>query len=393
VVLPATFALLKTLPFHGEPGFQQIRKGSIPMRRFLPFFVGLALLVLLGWFLLRDWMNKTNVPGKDMSRYERSSIPGHIEALKSPDATNRKSAATALWNIGSAAREATPALLQAAKDADPDVREAAVKALGRTSQETPDALAVLVDALQDDQAGVRAAAATSLAEIWRLGGKGRTTAGRPSRGPGGAGAGGDGQGNRRENPLTVIPLLPPYEESARKAVPLLTAALRDADVHVRTHAAEALAETGTLAEPAVPDLVQILQKDEDREARLQATLALGNTGPGAKAAVPVMVEKLRSEKADGVRVNTAASLGMIRSNPETVLPALVETFLKDPHPDARGAAMVSIGLFGPEAKTVLPLLQEAAKDPQNQQSEDTMQRIERLLKFIGRQTGEAPANP
>jgi HEAT repeat protein len=351
------------------------------MRRVLPFFLGLSLLVALGLFLLPGWLDKPHLPGTDLSRFHPDAVPGHIEALKSPDAAARKEAATTLWQIGAAARDATPALLRTAKDADPEVRQAAVKALGRTSQETQDALPVLIEALKDDHAGVRAAAGTSLAEVWRIGGKGRSAEGRA----------GEGRGNRGGDPLKVVPLIPSYEALARKAVPLLTEALRDADARVRTHAAEALAETGPLAEPAVPDLIQLLQKDADRDARLQATLALANTGPAAGAAVPVLVEKLRSEKADGVRVNTAAALGMIRSSPQTVVPALVETFLTDEHPDARGAAMASIGQFGPEAGIAVPLLREAAKDPGNQQSAETMRNIDRLLRFLEKQAQGSPS--
>src|SRR5205085_8371114 len=90
--------------------------------------------------------------------------------------------------------------------------------------------------------------------------------------------------------------------------------------------------------------------------------------------------------ADGVRVNTAAALGMIQSSPETVVPALVETFLKDTHPDARTCAMMSIGQFGPDAKLALPLLRVAAKDPKNQESAATVERINKLLGFLEKQT-------
>jgi HEAT repeat protein len=354
------------------------------MRQLLLFlFIGLFLLVMLGVFLLPAWRDRSHVPGTDLSHFHPSVVPEHIETLKSTDAADRKKAAKILWQIGVAAREATPTLLQTAKDADPEVREAAVKALGRTSQETKDALPVLIEALNDDQAEVRAAAAISLAEVWRMGGKGRSAAGSAR-----VGRPGEGRNNQGGNPRTIVPLIPSYEALAQKAVPLLTAALRDADARVRTHAAEALAEAGPLAEPAVSDLVQILQKDTGPDARLQATLALANIGPRAKAAVAVLVEKLRGEKADGVRVNTAVALGMIRSSPETVVPALVDTFLKDEHPDARLAAMGSLGQFGPEAKIAIPLLREAAKDPANQLAEGTMQNINRLLEFLARASAE-----
>jgi HEAT repeat protein len=243
---------------------------------------------------------------------------------------------------------------------------------------------VLIKAFQDDRAEVRIAAATSLAEAWRLAGKGRSGTERSAAGPGGA--------RRSDSPSapSANKLLAAYEPLAKQAVPLLTAALRDGDARIRAHAAEALAETGPLAEPAVPDLANVLDKDSDPEARLQATVALANVGPAAKAAVPVLVDKLRHDKAFGVRVTAAFALGLIHSSPQIVVPALVETVLKDEDPDARRAAMRGLGLFGPEAKIAIPLLQEAAKDPKNQQSKERMQNIDRLLSFIGRQ---APGSP
>src|SRR5437868_3497694 len=101
--------------------------------------ISVLLVVGLGLYFL-DW-SSTSLPGKDMSQFHPSAVPGHIEALKSPDASMRRKAATTLWQMGDAAKEATPALLQvAARDADPEVREAAVKALGRTGQESQDAI-------------------------------------------------------------------------------------------------------------------------------------------------------------------------------------------------------------------------------------------------------------
>ena len=347
------------------------------MRWFFLFVLGVALLLVLGFLLEPWWGGDSKRRGTDLSHFHPRAVPGHIEALKSEDAAARKKAATTLWQIGAAAGEATPALLETARDGDPEVRAAAVQALGRTSQQTQDAVPVLIGALEDDHVEVRAVAATSLAEIWRTAGKGRPAAGRAPAGPGKGRGAGPGR-----NPRQVVPLTPPYEAHAREAVPLLRAALRDKDARMRACAAEALAEAGPLAEPAVGDLVRLLEKDADSTARLQATLALANVGPGAKAAVAVLVAKLRGEKADGVRVNTAVALGMIRSSPETVVPALVETLLTDEHPDARSAAMVSLGQFGPEAALAIPLLREAARDPKNQRSEGAAQNIKRLLSFL-----------
>jgi len=58
-------------------------------------------------------------------------VPGLIDALKSEDATVRRSAARALGRIGPAAREAVPALTCALLDQDEQVRSSARGALYR----------------------------------------------------------------------------------------------------------------------------------------------------------------------------------------------------------------------------------------------------------------------
>jgi HEAT repeat protein len=345
--------------------------------------IGLSVLLFLGIASLRRMeTGVTRVVGADLSSLEAGAVPGHIEALHSPDPSARKKAAHMLAQIGPEARAATPTLLKVAKDPEGEVRTVAVMALGETSQGTQDAIPELIESIKDEDAGVRAAATRSLAEIWR------TSA--PQRNPGGRGPAPqprqEGQDKPGQNPpgklaLTYVPL-------AQKAVPVLTAALRDADARVRAGAAEALAETGPLAEPAVPDLVKLLQNDEDRDVRLQATLALHNIGPGAKAAVPVLVGKLRTEKDDGVRVNTAAALGMIHSNPEAAVPALVETFLTDKHPDARRCAMMSISQFGADAKLAVPLLEQALKNSEGRKNEASSQRINQMLSHLKKQSAK-----
>lgn len=356
------------------------------MRAIVICFVILGLIVLLVLgisSLLRMETGVTRVAGADLSSLETGAVPGHVEALKSPDPSARKKAADMLAQIGPEARAATPTLLQVAKDPEREVRAVAVMALGETSQGTQDAIPELTVSIIDEDAAVRAAAAHSLAEIWRMSASHRNPTGRgqpaePRR---------EGRGNSAQNPPGK--LVPPYVALAQKAVPVLTSALADPDTHVRACAAEALAETGPLAEPAVPSLIKLLQNDEDHDVRLQATLALHNIGPGAKAAVPVLVGKLRTEKADGVRVNTAAALGMIRDNPEMVVPALVETFLTDKHPDARRCAMMSIGQFGADAKLAVPLLEQALKDSETRKTEASSQRINQMLSHLKKQSAKS----
>ena len=159
------------------------------------FLLSLAfLLALLVFSLLYVGGDRSDLPGTDISHLSRGAVPGHVQALRSQDASARRKAAATLWQLGVDAKEATPALLEAAKDADPQVREAAVKAVGRTGQGTQDAIPGLIEALKDEHADVRAAAATSLAETWRLAGAGRSAG---SRGPVGRNNPGERQGQIR----------------------------------------------------------------------------------------------------------------------------------------------------------------------------------------------------
>src|SRR5690349_9160649 len=108
--------------------------------------IGVACLALLAAVLLVAYtrFGGRSLPGIDRSDYAAGATPRHIEGLKSASAEARKKAATALWQIGGPAAEATPALLADAKDPDPAVRAAVFRALGRTSQNTQAAVPALI---------------------------------------------------------------------------------------------------------------------------------------------------------------------------------------------------------------------------------------------------------
>lgn len=72
--------------------------------------------------------------------------------------------------------------------------------------------------------------------------------------------------------------------AAADAIPDLIAALRDADLAIRTGAADALVKMGTAA---VAPLVEALL-DEDADFRRAVILTLGQIGPEAAAAIPVL---------------------------------------------------------------------------------------------------------
>ena len=346
----------------------------------------------------------------DLKAFTPEAVPDHIKVLsdKASDAALKLEAAKGLWEIGPRAKEAAPALLNTVKDPVPEVREMAAKAVGSVCEGMPEAVPTLVDALGDQTPGVRAAAAVSLSELWaadkrpmseswrrkeredereRKGRDARKDTDEEERPE-------ERQGRQLKAPvLTVRALSPQAAAAAKPAIPVLTKALRASDAHVRASVASALGETGSLAQPAVGELGQLLQKDADDAVRLQACLALGNIGAGAEPAVPTLIQALLEDKAFGVRLNTAGSLGQIGRDGDKVVPALVEAYLKDPEPEVRTWCMISMTRFNPAApKLALKAVESLAKDPRYCDSPDFQGRLADFRKMLDRQL-KAAATP
>ena len=353
------------------------------MRNFL--IAGFILLVLavvaVVGFKLIFTERGGSLPGLDTSGRSAAAVPQHLQALQNGDAAARKAAAFALWQIGPYAQDAAPALLAVASDPDPEVREAVVKALGRTAQGNQEAVRRLVEALKDEKGDVRAAAATALFELW--------VAEKSSSLPAAS-----RQGKTGNPAATAKPFSPEAEQGVRAAVPVLRKTLKDTDARARAQAASALGEAGALAEPAVPELIEMLRKDPEERARLEATLALGNTGPAAKAAVPALVDILRNEKMLSIRVNAAGSLGQIHCDPDLVVPALVEAHLKDAEPEVRQWSMISLLQFGPEAlKRSQAAVQSLARDPENKKLPDFEKRLASFTAALERRLKNPGTSP
>lgn len=117
-------------------------------------------------------------------------------------------------------------------------------------------------------------------------------------------AAGSGAGSSLEELLAQ--LQHPHEPQARtraaealaqygeRAVPALRKLLHDADPLVRDYACTALVRIGPRAEAAVPDLIAIAgNPDEPEYLRDTTVVALGQIGPAASSAVPMLCATLR----------------------------------------------------------------------------------------------------
>jgi HEAT repeat protein len=192
----------------------------------------------------------------------RERVARYTAQLKAFDPKDRRIAAEALMEIGTAAESAIAELIKALKDEDGQVRHNAVLALWNIGSES--SVPALVEVLRDSNALVRADAAVALRQV----------------GP-----------------------------QAKGVVPALVRNLNDEDDWVRVTTAEVLGDIGPAAELAVPALIDAL-KDPDVRVRRAAACALGQIGPAARPALPALSAALKDEDA-GVSGQAAEAMGAI----------------------------------------------------------------------------------
>ncbi len=223
-----------------------------------------------------------------------AAVPVLIQLLGSPRETVRATAAGILTRIGPPAVDAVPALQARLDDDDANVRAVSAKALAAIKPTDPDVIKSLAGKLRgaDRDFVIRplsAAGAAARAAVPDL-----TAIARDASLP----------------PLTrweAIRTLGKIGPDSKPAVPVLVAALTDADAFVREHAAESLGEIG--AAEAIPDLTRILA-DPSPRVRRDAVRSLGQFGAAAKSALPE-VEKLVNDPNDDVRDAAKKSLRQI----------------------------------------------------------------------------------
>ncbi len=140
-------------------------------------------------------------------------------------------------------------------------------------------------------------------------------------------------------------------EPARRALPELQKALRDADPDNQALAAIALAHAGKEAVPAIDDLARVLTVATEPKVRINCAIALGTIGgenpAGARIAVPALAaalkavarpgdEPYRKHEYDEVRKYAAQALSRIRPPyNEAAMPAVRDAIRGDTNKDVR----------------------------------------------------------
>lgn len=223
----------------------------------------------------------------------KAAVPLLSRALGHETAAVRARAARSLGAIGPQASAAVPALTKALGDQDPQVRAYAAFALGSIGQAAAPAVGKLLELTREAEGPVRLAAWRALRQVqppveqvlpaFLAAMKGGDTA-------------------------ALTPALQILAAAGPAAVPHLQTLLKDKQAAY--WACVVLADLGSQAAPAVPDLTTVLQHG-DPEVRLQALIALGEIGPAAKPAVPAVLRTLTPSELTGVRYAAVYALGQI----------------------------------------------------------------------------------
>lgn len=166
-----------------------------------------------------------------------------------------------------------------------------------------------------------------------------------------------------------------YPEFAKRAVPGLSAILKDPDAEARTAAADALSKLGSGAKDAANDLLPLLG-DSDKAARQAGIFAIGRVSPDNPSfAAAALLKRFGEEKEHELRREIIVSLKLLGDKSEATVNGLARA-LQDPEDDVKSAAAVCLGTFGTPARPAVEALFKLATT-----SKDKGLRIDSLRAF------------
>jgi HEAT repeat protein len=301
---------------------------------------------------VHEAINSSDVARKESAVKALGELAGQLEttrvnlltALQDPEAPVRAAAATALGQIGPAARVTIPVLTHVARtDPNENVRRQADFALKKLPEPTNSDIVEFSAFLKDSHAGLRSTAARALGMI---GPKARDAARDLEKFLGDTDA-----GVRVSAAEALWEILGPKAQGIR---PVLVAGLEKGNPEVRARAAVVL---GAIQDPKLVDVLEAALGDEDGGVRIQAAYALGKIG--APQTMPRFLKALGDREVK-VKIVSAQAIWQIAKRTEGV-PVLADA-LRDRDTDVRITAAAALGKFGRAARPAVPALSDALKD-------------------------------
>ena len=215
------------------------------------------------WESLWDWYyGKQN---GNLANGSRLQTPPTVDTLIAAlDSDNEKERLNAAYRLGRVGADAVPTLKQALHGPSDTIRNYAGYALSLTGAP---AVPTLIDALQATNDSIRGTAAYTLADMGKTAQEAIPALTRAAQ---------DTSEWVRRHATEALGLIGQQvseDVDLSETVQVLTNGLQDDYYWIRDNAARALAKLGTLAEPAIPILIEQLE-DENRYVRFHAALAL-----------------------------------------------------------------------------------------------------------------------
>jgi HEAT repeat protein len=286
---------------------------------------------------------------------EMPTVDSLVRTLKNGPTAARKKAIEELGRFGPQARPALAAVLDVLKDPDAELRIAAQETLTKMGPPTKDDVPIYAAVLREPSPEACVYAAGQLGTL----------------------------GQQAKCELVFLRVLTLDENetvsaAARSAVLRiegdllagLAQGLQDNSASVRTQSAKELADMGTNAKAALPNLVEALA-DRNSAVRLAVLDAFSAIGPNA---VMVLGESLRDKNTE-VRVNAIYALGRMGPDVRFVLPDLIAvTYEVDVR--VRDQAMASLARIGDFAIPYLLLSLEREKNLARQKA--LLEALERI---------------
>ena len=250
-----------------------------------------------------------------------------ITMLGDEDPAVRRNAAAAIQASGPLNDDPIPSLTKLLDDADPTVRAQAAHTLGIYCSDDGIRQTV-ISKLNDESSLVRAGAAAGL-ELAGPEAKSVTPKLFEMLND-------EDTEVRRKVIHALVAISPEDPEVTMKLIERL--GFEGESKHIVIHS---FAKIGPYAEPAVPNLIDILMWNESPALQTDAAYALGHIGPVAFQAIPALIKAL-DDTDDGLRWNAATSLGLIGYSSEEAITALQKTADNDANDEVRMVAADAI---------------------------------------------------
>lgn len=289
------------------------------------------------------------------------AIPSLLEALEEDDDWGvRRHAVRALGNMRPCPEQAIRALSKAAvQDEEPIVRRDAVFFIGHIGPWAVSGVPFVTSALKDSDEAVRSEAIDAMGRLAPLGGKEAADVLmeilRAELNKDGAyHAVSETLSHMGRHGSQVVPtLLEMLPSGTRRSVPYPYYVL-EALVNLGPHGAEAFE-------------MLLTQLDHDRwDVRAAAATALGNMGPMAEPAVEDILPLLNDEESERVRICAALALGRIGRPLHLILPALGKMaesdYPDDFSADVPAAALAALAAMGPDAAEQAPVVRRIMRN-------------------------------